>query len=386
MFASQTVSEDPWGRVLKDLTADRPALVDDFVERLTASHFYSSYNLPPEELREAANGAMDLLIGMLAGHPLSQELRDLPVRVGIRRARQGVAREHLMEAVRLDLRVLWSGLLRACREQAPDLLVLHTESLLTAVESYASDVQAAYLAERSRMDSDSQARIWKALSRLLTAGANTGRVAEEVAPALGFTASGTFEVAVVIGEELTTRRLLQDETRRHFVHWDLDDATAFIREVRGVADWPATLPNATGAYITGVTGLAAVPAAIDAAYRFAQVTIPKLGLLTTETAVWPAVAHIAVSDSVPHLATARSRARKLLERDGDPVLRTVFEFAATGSVKATSAALFCHRNTVMNRLDAFRELTSFDMLRPDDAARALIAFGPEYSAFLQRRS
>ena len=64
----------------------------------------------------------------------------------------------LLEAVRLDFRVLWSGMLRANGDRPADILVLHTENVLSAVERYISEVQAAYLDEQAALNRDSRVR------------------------------------------------------------------------------------------------------------------------------------------------------------------------------------------------------------------------------------
>jgi DNA-binding PucR family transcriptional regulator len=44
----------------------------------------------------------------------------------------------------------------------------------------------------------------------------------------------------------------------------------------------------------------------------------------------------------------------------------------TGSVSETARECFCHRNTVLNRIKAFGELTSLDLNVPGDLALAYL--------------
>ncbi|WP_237449895.1 helix-turn-helix domain-containing protein [Nocardiopsis alba] len=62
------------------------------------------------------------------------------------------------------------------------------------------------------------------------------------------------------------------------------------------------------------------------------------------------------------------------------LLETLAHYTATGSVKAAAASLYCHRNTVVNRLQTFREVTGLDLTVPSQAARALVLFADRRAA------
>jgi sugar diacid utilization regulator len=53
---------------------------------------------------------------------------------------------------------------------------------------------------------------------------------------------------------------------------------------------------------------------------------------------------------------------------------TVSTFLANGSVSATADQLYCHRNTILNRMRRFKELTGIDLMVPVQAARAVVAW------------
>ena len=46
----------------------------------------------------------------------------------------------------------------------------------------------------------------------------------------------------------------------------------------------------------------------------------------------------------------------------------------TGNITATAEQLFCHRNTILNRLNRFQELTGIDLTVPAQAARLVVAW------------
>ncbi|MCG2623954.1 helix-turn-helix domain-containing protein [Arthrobacter sp. I2-34] len=55
------------------------------------------------------------------------------------------------------------------------------------------------------------------------------------------------------------------------------------------------------------------------------------------------------------------------------LLQVARSYARTGSIKETSEELYCHRNTVVNRLHSLQEVIGLDLTVPAQAARALVA-------------
>ncbi|CAL9611342.1 hypothetical protein SUDANB121_05658 [Nocardiopsis dassonvillei] len=367
----------PWPRMLELLARDRDGLVADFLERLAALGRYTDGLIPEDDLRRTATDTFDMLTRRLAGLPLPGHLRDLPARLGVRRARQGVAREDLLEAVRLDFRVLWAGLVRAGGADSAQILVLHVEEILGTVEQYISDVQAAFLEERAALERDSRAEAAQALSRLLGSGDRAAEVAEEVAPVLGVPADGVFEVRFAVPAGPGRRSELGGPARDGCLTWEFDDGVALVRVER--ARWPVPLEGASGGAVPGVRGLAEVPVAIAAARRLARYSRPGEGFVGAEE-VWPALARDRLAEVLPGFG--REAVERVSALDADArgrLLETLEHYAATGSVKATAESLYCHRNTVVNRLQAFREVTGLDLTVPAEAARALVLFSGHLS-------
>ncbi|WP_234048278.1 PucR family transcriptional regulator [Streptomyces liliifuscus] len=62
--------------------------------------------------------------------------------------------------------------------------------------------------------------------------------------------------------------------------------------------------------------------------------------------------------------------------EADRLLETVqVHLSGSGSITDTAAALYCHRNTIQQRLNRFAELTGRDPRRPEDAALVVLALG-----------
>lgn len=362
-----------WLGLLADLSASMDDLVEDFLARLSALGLYEEHLVPPADLRDAARDSLDMLIRRLSGAPLSAADAKRPALLGTRRARQGVDRDSLLEAVRLDYRVLWAGLRRAAGDARAAVLVEHADHVLTTVERYIGDVQVAFLNELDTMARSSRHEERRALARLISAKADDlPRVAEEVAGALRLRADAELE-ALCITRPDDVDRARASGGGRHTVEWDFASGTVLIRE-RVRAGWADHDPQPVGGLVDRVGGLRALPAAVRLAQRLAPVAATRGGL-AQEADAWPAVAASTLADVLPSLAPAAYPAVATLEEDErDRLLATVRAYCRTGSVKLTAESLFLHRNTVQNRLGSFAALTGLDVTVPEDAARALIAF------------
>lgn len=365
-----------WIATLADLRADMDALVDDFLSRLRAVG--SGYESVAEaDLRVTARETLTLLISELRGERIPAALADLPHRLGVRRARQGVDRDRLLEAVRLDYRVLWAGLTRVVDPADAGLLVDHAEVVLSTVEDYIGEVQVAFLNERDLLALDSRANETRAFARLLAAE-DPAAVAGEVARELGIALDASYEAILVPSATASeARRLVADlqHSRQRFLVWDFDDGVLFVRprsEVLGKHPLGAT----RGVVIDEIAGLAGVA---DAA-RLAHLLVPYApeGHLSDEQELWPHVAGATLAPLLPGLsARALAGLDTVPAGDRDRIVSTFLSYCETGSVKRTSETLFVHRNTVVNRLRTFHDLTGMDPAVPRDAARALIALASE---------
>ena len=368
-----------WARLVERLEAHREVLVDDFLERVAQLRAYGDHVVPSDDLRATALETMDMLIRQIAGVPLTVQQRELPRRLGVRRARQGIARESLLEAVRLDFRVLWAGLVRANDGNSGDIIVLHAEEVLTIVEQYIGDVHLAFLDEQAALAHDSQIEVSRAFARLLNAKENADDVAASVAGRLGMPVGGIFEVAAIPAALFAGARdeLELRERGRLVISSESDDAVALVREQREDSSWPLSLPSIAGGLVRDVVGLGNVPQGVRAARAIAQHVTGSQNMLRTEEEVWPVLAHDVFCGTMPELARISDALDFVADGERARLLETFADFARTGSVKKTALNLYCHRNTVVNRLNAFERATGLDPTQPADAARALIAFGPE---------
>lgn len=372
MPVATTQQDDWWIATLADLRGDMDALVDDFVARLRAVG--SGYeDVSEADVRSTARETLTLLITELRGEPIPPALADLPHRLGVRRARQGVDRDRLLEAVRLDYRVLWAGLTRVVAPADARLLVDHAEVVLSTVEDYIGEVQVAFLNEREILALDTRANETRAFARLLAAE-RPEEVAADVARELGVAADAEYEVILVPSASAAeARRLVSaiQHTRSRFLVWDFDDGVLFVRpRAEVLASHP--LAATRGVVVDEIAGFAGVADAARLAHRL--VPYAPAGRLSDEHELWPPVAAAALAPLLPGLsAAALGGLESVSPGDRERIIGTFLAYCESGSVKQTAEAGFVHRNTVVNRLRTFHDLTGMDPTVPRDAARALIA-------------
>lgn len=362
-----------WGRLLERLAADHDALVDDFLQRLDDMGGYSDPLVTRDELRRTAGETMDMLIAQLAGSPLSEHLRALPARLGARRARQGVDRERVLDAVRLDFRVIWAGLQRALGDAPADLLVLHAEEVLEVVERYIGDVQVAFLDAQAALERSTRIDQSRALGRLLAAEGDPEHAARAESAALQLPLDGTFEVAFVLERDAErARRALPAIAGAAAITWDTGAGAVLVRRSEPEGALLRALEGCRGGYEPAATGLSTLPAV---AALLAEIAALPGTSMATEDEAWTAVAHHRLSPVLPSIARVRHDLLELPEPERQRVIDTVRRVCATGSIKESAAALFVHRNTVVNRLAVFRETTGLDIAIPQQAALALLGLG-----------
>lgn len=369
------MGDHEWASILALLLEDHNRLVDDFLERLTESRIYEGPVLDAADLRRAASDTLELLIRRLAGLPTNAALAAAPEALGVRRARQGVPQEALMEAVRLDFRVLWAGLVRASADSSADILVRHAEEVLSTVERYIGEVQTAFLAESAALVRDERADNRRALLRLLGAGSEVESVAPEVADALGLGLDDALELVFVSASRAKEARRLIDSTHSQsdYVSADMDDGTVFVRPHPSGSPLASTLQNCAGGLVPMVDGVAALPKALRLAERVAMHS--SAGHLSEERDVWLALTRDETDQKLFLFEETRKALDNLPPADRERLVKTIRTYAATGSIKRTAELLFCHRNTVVNHLRQINDLTACDLAVPIEAAQLLIALG-----------
>ncbi|WP_017584804.1 helix-turn-helix domain-containing protein [Nocardiopsis ganjiahuensis] len=334
---------------------------------------YAETVIGDAELYGTARGTLNLLLGLLQGQERFEELRSHSLGVGRARARQGIPLESLLRAVRMDFRFLWE----AMRGHVPpgEFLEFSEEviSIWEAVEIHTTHVQAGYTDEIARVRAELELEHAFLLRHLLSESSTDERLHAQAAEALGLQADGVHIVFVA-----------NRNHARDFTDWvGRTLPTTVLLRLDGVEFGIAPAGDVTGpterALLEKPVGIS--PSAhgvgeIAAMWRVARELShwAEDGEAATVGRHWAQLARARLSP----VSDAFSRdvldsLGQFSEREVDLQIETVLNFLRIGSVTGVSQRMFCHRNTVVNRLRRFADATGLDVSKPMGASAARLA-------------
>jgi hypothetical protein len=367
---------DDWDTLVELLSERKEELVENFVRWFSTGPRYDSDLVTAEDIQDTAVETMDRFILLFRGEKLPEHLAELPTRLGIRRARQGVPRDSLMTAVRGDFTVLWDALHRIATPKYTAALVDHVDQIFSAVEYYVSEIQHAFLLEQAVLTRSSTQLATRFVSRLFNSDQMAPTETRELAEVLRLPVDGQFEVVAAVGDgivQLQERMGSVESASPIYLH-EIRGVLIAFREQPSRRPWSESLARISCGYVGGVVGLIAIPQAARSAAVLAKTTSADHRQLVTIGDAWIEVAAAQVDSVFPgfrqHVLTGMANCQP---RDRQRLEEVVHQYARTGSVKDTASSLFCHRNTVINRLRSFQELTGLDVTVPKDMALALLA-------------
>ncbi|MGW7341537.1 PucR family transcriptional regulator [Streptomyces sp. NPDC054808] len=310
-------------------------------------------------------------------------------RIGAARAEQGLPLDALLHAFRLGGSLVWQRLVEETSRAAPEdvrLLVHVAADVWNFVDEHCTLVADAYRQTEWQIGRRRENR-----ARLLAAGLldGTGRIADlpEAARALGLPEQGRYVVVAVTGgppaRSDAARAVAVPPGAR--VHWhtgpEVDYGIVLVGAVEGLTD-PGPPRTASHAPVPGlrigvgspVEGLAAV----GDARRLADTALdicPAAGGTVRLADQLPA----ALVVSSPELG--RALAEKVLgpllrlePADREVLLDTLTTWLeCDGSAQRAGERLYCHRNTVLNRLRRCEQLTGRSLARPADVVEFSLA-------------
>ncbi|MGI5467179.1 PucR family transcriptional regulator [Streptomyces sp. CA-132043] len=336
-----------------------------------------------DDFRESARQAFELLLRTVARLPVPEPIASVSERVGELRARQGVPLASLLEAARLDFRVVWAALVRRAGDEHSARLVGSAHHVWEAVEKHVTGIMTAYqrtVLEMGRRTEDER-RMW--FARLLESEGRNPTVVNDAALALGFQPGNAFLCSVSAPHHGTGMRQAAAELRTMDVPHQLQpvasDVVLTVQLSRRTTQEKVIerLKGTPCGVAMAATGLASVPRAVTLATATARV-LPA-------GATGPRRLQDSWLDVLVHRAEdlGQDLADDVLSglfdegvpaSEADRLLETVqLQLSGAGSIADTAAALYCHRNTVQHRLQRFAELTGHDVRRPESAALVTLA-------------
>jgi hypothetical protein len=367
-----------WTTLVGRLRADADALVTEFVDRVRTIAPYGRGVVPHEVLEADADRTFDYLLRRVAGQPVPERLLDIGPSIGRDRARRGVPLNDLLTAVRLDFRVLWAGLRERADPADEPLLVSRVEDVWAAVEDYTTQIQVSYQAEAALLARERQGERTMLVASLLAGQAPDPDEVDRLAVALDVDVDADLLVAAATAAAGPALRRAADRLGAdgRMVH-----VQSTGRHVVLIARWEGGMGAPVRAALSGVPcgvgplahGLANVPRSARIAGEVVDVSTGTAGPRELSDA-WLPLAAARLADTAADLVGAElAGLADVPARERDRLLAAVRAYTATGSVAQVAARLYCHRNTVLNRLRRFAEITGRDVTVPADAAVVLLA-------------
>lgn len=384
-----------WADLVELLHGRLDTLAETFTARVRDIPEYAEKQVGSGDLEVTARETFRRLVDGLRGQelrlqstldPAMESLLEFAADLGAKRARAGVPPEALISAVRLDFSIIWEGLLQIADAEDAALLASRVDRVWRVVDQFATRTHTSYLTERVRMAQEESSIRREFIARLFNQASPTAETVSQVAAALGVDSTARFGLVAASGDAAVSLRTAatslgsgQQTRGRFFVHEFGGNTYAFWPQPQhrdGARHTvPAALSEIPCGYVPGVAGLRALPAAARTAGSLASLLRPSdSGPLSAEAA-WARLAKQQMldvgldllADLEAGLSGCRGGERERLEE-------TVRHYLETGSITATAQQLFCHRNTILNRISRFQDLTGVDLAVPAQTARLVVAW------------
>ncbi|RII41270.1 PucR family transcriptional regulator [Galactobacter valiniphilus] len=366
-----------WLGLLALLHENIPSLVDDFMDEVQARSLYAGLPVDHDDIRRTAPQSFATLLSSIADP--SADTAAMAQRLGARRAQQGVPLDALTEAVRIDLQLVWRQLNLLASPEQVGLVASRFEHVMRVLDSYVLAVQKAFLSEQAALARDARLGTERELAHLFNAPALSEAELERVAAAMGVATHEPFELAAFSNANAAeARRIAEDAlvSGRVFSYAFRDIECLFwLRDTRPDAGrGTRTLPllGAVPGVLIPASGVSDLPRAA-ATGRVVLEATPGIDRLRQVPELWaPLAAHALDSAAPGTVSELLSGLGDLEDYERERVLATARAYLETGSVKSAAELVFCHRNTVINRLAVFKAHTGLDLNLPRQAALAVV--------------
>lgn len=343
----------------------------------------------PDELRENLRGNLERGIQSLGGGvPHGEDPQDTSRETGRVRARQGVPLEAVLRAYRLGGRVIWEALLDTSRERFGgryDHALLDAAAYVwRVIDSSSSALVDAYRLEESRLRSQELSRRHAFLNALLDGRGADPSLAAEAATALGLPVSGPLlcVVAPVDSPRDDPLRSPRDVLAAHGIVSSWHVRPADIVGLVALGDRsPAAVLDTLEPAVAGRAGASPVIqtlAEVGDAYTLAHTaarTLAGSGGVSILDDRLPEALLVGSPQLLPRLQEVALRdVLRLPDTERDTMLETLEAVLDSGGSPTHAAQrLYCHRNTVIYRLQRIESATGRNVADPRD--RLLLTLG-----------
>lgn len=358
---------------------DLTALTHRFLKQVRGIPDYADPPLPWAQISQDALESFSQLVSCLRTRD-SSHLASVATQVGVTRARAGIPLASLLTAIRLDFSLLWQELIAVGRPDEAAILLRHTSVVSEVVETYIQLTQHAYLTEERRMADDVASVRRGLVAELLSDRPQSEDRLLQVGQQLGIGVNWKFTVFAAFEDQTAGLRVESANLERQGapVMTAHHGSALVLIAPHNPARAPRELTGVQAlrvGMVDQVTGLSRLGAAARMAEQLATVFEPhETGVMTPVRGWSRLVRQQVLQTPLAGIITLDGFQSACGSAEREAIESTVRSFLFTGNVAATAAHLYCHRNTVTNRLRRFAELTGIDLMIPAQAARAVIAF------------
>jgi hypothetical protein len=387
-----------WAQLVEELRGRLDHLVALFMARVQEIPEYADNRVGNPELLDTARETFRRLVDGLREGGLRDSAPDagngslvrFAAELGAKRARAGISAEALISAVRLDFSILWADLLQISDAGDAGILTARVDQVWRVVDAFATQTHSSYMGERVRMAQEESNIRREFIARLFSKSALSADTVSQAAAALVTDPDAVYSIVAASGEAASMLRSVVAQggwtqpSRRLFMHefggstyvfWCLKGHPEGSRQRGGPAYLPEAIASIPCGYVEEFSGLRALPAAARTAERLALLIQPSDRGPLTAAAAWARLAKQQLQDAGLDLWADLDSALSVC-RDGERerLEETVRHFLRTGNITATAQALYCHRNTILNRVSRFQDLTGIDLTVPAESARLVVAW------------
>ncbi|MFC9974811.1 PucR family transcriptional regulator [Spirillospora sp. NPDC127200] len=366
-----------------------PELADRLVEDVLAEDPAYTDFVPRDEFRESVRASLEAGIEQM-DRRVRGHRADLSVAEGIgrRRAEQGLPLESLLRSYRMGGRVVWEALIEVVAGDDPDeltTLLRYASVVWHIIEQQSTVVSETYRRTESELLRRSDERVQALLDALLEGRGADGGLAQAAAAALDLPEHGRYAVVV----------LRPHRTAPAFERPDRIGGLRFVWRMRtdgevGVValggQGPAELAGALRPLVAGEAGISPVTdglAGLGRARWLAEVALgtsrPGDHAVVRLERRLPAALVVAQPELGGLLGEqVLGPLAELDPADREILLDTLAAWLdCEGSANRTAGRLYCHRNTVFNRLRRLEQLTDRSLHRPRDVVELALALDAE---------
>lgn len=364
--------------------------LDEVTDRLVADILTEnpSYHDAAPDLRSSCRANVERVLQLLGQCvPDGSDPFDAAKETGRRRAQQRAPLDLVLRSFRLGGRVVWSSALQAARHAGdlePETLLEVGTSVWTVVDAVSSAVSDSYRRTELELLRVDEQRRRVLVDELFRAAGEDQAFTQSALRELGLPPAGPY--VVVVGEDATGQVDLvhpEETLARHRIRsvWQVESGrlTGLVALEDRPVEAAAELLSPEVCARIGLSPVLPDCSGISVARELAMTalrTVPR-----------SAVGAAALDERLPQALLVRSPelADRLVQRTLGPVLElpahereVLLETLATWlacnrSAKAAASRLFCHRNTVLNRLARLEALLSRSIHGVEDAVWMALA-------------